>query len=99
MDQQDVIEITGKIIYAISTVGLIIAIGLIWYKITGHSPTAIDLVLVFQGAVFAGLVGLAYRQGKLEGKMDEFNHKFGLLATDFKTSQIEYEIRGYGDPL
>ena len=90
MDQQDVIEITGKVSYTIAILGLIIAIGLVWYKITGHSPTALDLVLVFQGATFTGLVGLAYRQGKLEGKMDEFNQKFGLLATDFKASQIEF---------
>ena len=90
MDQQDVIEITGKIIYTISITGLIIAVGLVWYKLTGHSPTAIDLVLVFQGATFAGIVGLAYRQGKVEGKIDEFNQKFGLLATDFKASQIEF---------
>ena len=90
MDQQDAIEIIGKIIYVISTAGLIIAVGLVWYKLTGHSPTAIDLVLVFQGATFAGIVGLAYRQGKVEGKIDEFNQKFGLLATDFKASQIEF---------
>ena len=90
MDQQDFIDITGKIIYALSISGLIIAVGLVWYKITGHSPTAIDLVLVLQGATFTGLVGLAYRQGKLEGKMDEFNQKFGLLATDFKASQTEF---------
>lgn len=89
MDAQDVMEFAGKVSYAFAIIVGTIVIVLIWYKITGHSPDALDLVLVLQGASVAGLIGLAYRQGKLEGKIDEFNQKFGLLATDFKALQSD----------
>ena len=90
MDAQGIMEFAGKVSYAFAIITGIIVTALIWYKITGHSPDALDVVLVFQGVTMATLFGLAYRQGKLEEKMDEFNRKFGLLATDFKASQIEF---------
>ncbi len=89
MDAQDIMEFAGKFSYAFAIIVGIIMIALIWYKITGHSPEALDLVLVFQGVTMATIFGMAYRQGKLEEKMDEFNKKFGLLATDFKALQGE----------
>lgn len=87
MDAQDIMEFARKASYAFAIIAGIIVIALIWYKITGHSPEALDLVLVFQGVTMAAIFGMAYRQGKLEEKMDEFNKKFGLLATDFKALQ------------
>lgn len=87
MDVQDVMEFAGKFSYAFAITAGIILIVLIWYKISGHSPDTLDVILVFQGVSVATLFGLAYRQGKLEEKMDEFNRKFGLLATDFKALQ------------
>lgn len=87
MDAQDIMEFAGKISYAFAIIVGIVLIVLIWYKITGHSPDALDVILVFQGVTMAAIFGMAYRQGKLEEKMDEFNKKFGLLATDFKALQ------------
>lgn len=91
MDQQDVLELVGKFSYIISVVGLIVVIALIWYKITGHSPTLLDLVVGLQIATVIVLFGCCSHfsefKGKTEEFMSEYKQKFGLLAMDFKALQ------------
>ena len=85
----DIFKFMDEAFYWIPIGLAIMAIGLLLYKLTGHSPSTLDVILVFQGVTMAALFGMAYRQGKLEEKMDEFNGKFSLLAIDFKVSQGE----------
>ncbi len=67
MDQQDIIEAVGKIIYAISTAGLIIAIALVWYKITGHSPNANQIIIALESAILAAIFGFIYYFADFKG--------------------------------
>ena len=93
MDQQDILEFIGKTSYFLSIVGLAIVIGLVWYKITGHSPTLLDLVVGLQIATVIALFGCCSHfsefKGKTEEFMSEYKQKFGLLATDFKALQVD----------
>ena len=67
MDQQDFIGITGKIIYAISILGVIIAIGLVWYKITGHSPNADQIIITLESTILAAVFGFIYYFADFKG--------------------------------
>ncbi len=93
MDQQDILEFIGKLSYVISVTGFIIVIALIWYKITGHSPTLLDLVVGLQIATVIALFGCCSHfsefKGKTEEFMPEYKQKFGLLAMDFKALQVD----------
>ena len=93
MDQQDILEFIGKFSYAISVIGLIVVIALVWYKITGHSPTLLDLVVGLQIATIVAMFGCCSLFSEFKGRTEEFmsgyNQKFGLLATDFKAFQAD----------
>lgn len=93
MDQHDILEVIGKFSYIISITALIIMIALVWYKITGHSPTLLDLVVGLQIATFVAMFGCCLHFSEFKGKTEEFmsqhTQKFGLLATDFKALQAD----------
>ncbi len=88
MDQQDFIDIIGKISSAVAIILLIMAIGLVWYKITGHSPTLTDLILGLQVATLTLLVGFIYHFGKFQGKAEHFIDS----NSDLKERIIKVEI-------
>lgn len=94
MDAQDIMEFAGKASYAFAIIAGIIVTALIWYKITGHSPTALDLVMALQVATIGIVAGLGYKFAEFKGKMEEWTRgheqKFAALATDFKASQIDF---------
>ncbi|HLD96977.1 MAG TPA: hypothetical protein VI934_01390 [Candidatus Nanoarchaeia archaeon] len=93
MDQHDVLEFIGKSSYIVAAVGLIIMIALIWYKITGHSPALLDLVVGLQIATVIALFGCCSHFSEFKGRTEEFRsgykQKFGLLAIDFKALQAD----------
>ncbi len=65
MNVQNAIE---RILYLISIIGAAVMIILIAYKLTGHSPTTLDIVLGLQITTVATVLGFIYRFGKFEGK-------------------------------
>lgn len=81
------------IIYGITIVSCLVVIAGLLLKLTNHSPTTLDVVLILQGANLAILAGLGYRFSEFKGKVEEWmaghERKFGALATDFKASQTE----------
>ena len=67
MDQQDLIEIVGKLLYAASIIVVIVLIALIWYKITGHSPTADQMIITLQSGTIAAIFGFIYYFAEFKG--------------------------------
>lgn len=65
MNIQKVIE---RILYLTPVIGSAVMVILISYKITGHSPTTLDIVLGLQLTTVATMLGFLYRFGKFEGK-------------------------------
>ncbi len=65
MNAQTAIE---RILYILSIIGAAAMIILIAYKLTGHSPTTLDVVLGLQITTVATVLGFIYRFGKFEGK-------------------------------
>ncbi len=92
MDQQDFIEIIGKGASAASIMLIIIVIGMVWYKITGHSPTLTDFILGFQIATLTLLVGFIYHFGKFQGKAEHFID--GNSDLKERIIKVEMEIGG-----
>lgn len=94
MDQQDAIEIIGKIIYVISTAGLIIAVGLVWYKLTGHSPTADQIIIAFETAILAAVFGFIYYFADFKGatRSDIRRLREDMTSVKQLTSKIQMEL-------
>ncbi|MBI2143137.1 hypothetical protein HYU20_02240 [Candidatus Woesearchaeota archaeon] len=87
MDAQDIMEFAGKFSYAFAIIVGIILIVLIWYKVTGHSPEAVDIVLTLQGITIAGLFGFIYKFAKFEGRVESDIKK---LQVDWSEMRIQF---------
>ena len=96
MDQQDLIEITGKVIYTIAILGIIIAIGLIWYKITGHSPNADQIIITLESAILAAVFGFIYYFADFKGATRSDIRRLQEDVTSVKqlTSKSQTEFLG-----
>lgn len=88
------------ILYGIAIISCLAVISALLSKLTGHSPTTLDMVLTLQGANLAILIGLGYKFSEFKGRVEEWmaGHKreFWALATDFKASQIEFKEMQFG---
>ena len=93
MDASKIIDAIDKVLYAITIVGLVIMIVLIGFKIVGHSPTILDLLIGLQLLILGVLLTCCGHflvfKGRTEEFMKNYMRQFGLLAADFKASQTE----------
>ena len=94
MDQQDILEFMGKFPYIISVIGFIIVIVLIWYKITGHSPTADQIIITFETAILAAVFGFIYYFADFKGATQSDIRKLREEASDIKRiiSQMQLQL-------
>ncbi|MBI2550451.1 hypothetical protein HYV83_04710 [Candidatus Woesearchaeota archaeon] len=94
MDQQDVLEFMGKFSYIISVIGFIVMIGMIWYKITGHSPTADQIIITFETAILAAIFGFIYYFADFKGATQSDVRKLREEASDIKRiiSQMQLQL-------
>ncbi len=77
-----------RIIYIV-TVAVAFVLGSItiyWLllKITGHSPTTDEIMIVLLSFIGVGILNITQTMGELKAKMEEHNKKFDALAYDFK---------------
>lgn len=78
----------------ISWVYLIISLYMLILILTGHSPTAIELLTGLVISMMAVVVGGGFvifrKLGKLDGKFDLFTRQFYSMASDFKSFKNEF---------
>ncbi|MBI3036958.1 hypothetical protein HYY73_04395 [Candidatus Woesearchaeota archaeon] len=94
MDQQDILEFMGKFSHIISVIGFIVVIVLIWYKITGHSPTADQIIITFETAILAAIFGFIYYFADFKGATQSDVRKLREEASDIKRiiSQMQLQL-------
>lgn len=93
MDQQDILEFMGKFSYIISVIGFIVVIVLIWYKITGHSPTADQIIITFETAILAVIFGFIYYFADFKGATQSDVRKLREEVSDIKRTISQMQLQ------
>jgi len=88
MKVRDILQMIGKVLFIFLA---LLAIYMLLLKITGHSPTIDQVVLVLFSGIITAVVSLYGKITKLEGEFKHLNRKVDAIGSDLKeaTKSIE----------